>query len=211
MRSRAGASHAVVGAVAVAVLGTLALAEAQERTADVRTRSGQTWRLTDPSLHVLFTVIPKAEGEQGVPTPPAGGPQAAPGGGAMGASVGSGPQPQLFGSVQSLKKALATGPEPLRAQRASEGITVVKDDVEILVPFASIAALAISRVEVANSTLPPYVAPTHVRYTAAVALVDGSVLEGTYVNLGTTVLRGISPQGRIEVPLEDIESVRFAP
>jgi hypothetical protein len=201
----------VASAVVVAVLAMLVFAEAQERTADVRTRSGQTWRLTDPSLHVLFTVIPKPDGEGGVPPPPAGGPPAAPGGAGMGASVGSGPQPQLTGSVQGLKKALATGPEPLRAQRPSEVITVVKDEVEILVPFASIAVLAISRVEVANSTLPPYVAPTHVRYSAAVALVDGSVLEGTYVNLGTTVLRGISPQGRVEVPLEDIESVRFAP
>jgi hypothetical protein len=209
MSRRAGASGAVASAVVVAVLATFVFA--QERTADVRTRSGQTWRLTDPSLHVLFTVMPKPEGEPGLGTPPAGGPPAALGGAGMGASVGGGPQPQLIGSPSSLKKALATGPEPLRAQRASEVITVVKDDVEILVPFASIAALAISRVEVANSTLPPYVAPTHVRYTAAVALVDGSVLEGTYVNLGTTVLRGISPQGRVELSLEDIESLRFAP
>ena len=210
MRSWAGASRAVASAVFAVALGAVVCAEAQERTADVRTRSGQTWRLTDPSLHVFFTVIPRPDGEQGLGTPPGGGPPG-PGGAGMGAPVGGGPQPQLIGSAQSLRKALVAGPEPLRAQRASEVITIVKDEVQILVPFARIAALAISRVEVSSSTLPPYVAPTHVRYGAVAALIDGSVVEGTYVNLGTTVLRGTSPQGRVEVPLEDVESVRFAP
>lgn len=214
MTARVGATRGAAIVAAVWMLGTCGVAEAQQRTADVRTRNGQVWQLVDPTLHVLFTVIPKpAEGEQGLPTPPGAGPQATPGsaGGSMISPAGGGPQPQVSGSVQSLKKALASGPEPLRAQRTSDVLTIVKNETEILVPLASIAVLAISRIDVPNSTLPPYVAAAHARYSAAIALTDGSVLEGDYMNPGTMMLRGTAPAGRVEIPLEEVESLRFVP
>jgi peptidoglycan-associated lipoprotein len=53
------------------------------------------------------------------------------------------------------------------------------------------------------------VAGTHFRYFATAELVDGSRVEGDYVSLGTTVLRGMTPQGRVDIPWQDIENVSF--
>ncbi|MFQ5520232.1 MAG: peptidoglycan-associated lipoprotein Pal, partial [Candidatus Methylomirabilia bacterium] len=65
------------------------------------------------------------------------------------------------------------------------------------------------RQPVEKSPLPPYVAATHFRHSATVVLVDGSSVEGDYVNLGTTVLRGMTPEGRVDIPWREIENVRF--
>ena len=40
-------------------------------------------------------------------------------------------------------------------------------------------------------------------------LEDGSRVEGDYVNLGTTFLRGRAGQGRVDIPWDQIEIVRF--
>ena len=53
-------------------------------------------------------------------------------------------------------------------------------------------------------------APTHIRYAASVVLTDGSRVDGDYVNLGTVVLRGQTPEGRVDIPWQDIEVVRFS-
>jgi hypothetical protein len=39
--------------------------------------------------------------------------------------------------------------------------------------------------------------------------VDGSTVEGDYVNLGTAILRGVTPEGRVDVPWLDIQTIRF--
>ena len=40
-------------------------------------------------------------------------------------------------------------------------------------------------------------------------LTDGSRVEADYVNLGTTVVRGMTPQGRVDIPWGDVETIRF--
>jgi len=48
------------------------------------------------------------------------------------------------------------------------------------------------------------------RFDAATAVLsDGSKIEGDYVNLGTALLRGATPQGTIDIPWDEIESIRF--
>jgi hypothetical protein len=38
---------------------------------------------------------------------------------------------------------------------------------------------------------------------------DGSQVQADYVNLGTSILRGTSAQGTVDVPWGEIETVRF--
>ena len=38
---------------------------------------------------------------------------------------------------------------------------------------------------------------------------DGSRIESEYVNLGALRLRGTTPQGRVDLPWQELESVRF--
>jgi hypothetical protein len=63
---------------------------------------------------------------------------------------------------------------------------------------------------ITNSPLPPYVAGDDFRYAAVIVLLDGSTLEAESVNLGTTILRGLSPQGRVDIPWREVEQVRLA-
>jgi hypothetical protein len=72
-----------------------------------------------------------------------------------------------------------------------------------------IATIAFKRQPVRNSTLPPYVAPEHIYSAATVTFTDGSTLDGDNVNPGTLLLRGTTPEGRVEIPWQEIESVRF--
>jgi len=39
--------------------------------------------------------------------------------------------------------------------------------------------------------------------------VDGERVEADYVNLGTAMLRGTTPNGRVEIPWEEVEHVIF--
>jgi peptidoglycan-associated lipoprotein len=79
------------------------------------------------------------------------------------------------------------------------------------IPLASIRSLQLFRKHPENDALPPYVAATNFRYSAAAVLEDGSRIEGDYINLGTAVLRGTAPQGRVDIPWQEIENVRFQP
>jgi hypothetical protein len=53
------------------------------------------------------------------------------------------------------------------------------------------------------------VAATHIRYAADIAMADGTRIDADYVNLGTAILRGTTPDGRIDIPWQDIEVLRF--
>jgi hypothetical protein len=180
-----------------ALLGTLFVTTpvvAQDPVAEVRTWSGQTLRLTQASLEVFYTILVKSPEAQeasdtGQPSTP-------------------GAQPLLFGSAKALSGALDKKPEPLSGQRQATAVTIKKAGVETKVPLASLNSLTFSRVAVA-STLPPYLAPTHFRYAATAILTDGSRVEGDYVNLGTTVLRGMTAQGRVDIPWQEIEMLRL--
>jgi len=74
---------------------------------------------------------------------------------------------------------------------------------------AGIATLAFARQPVQDSSLPPYIANTHVRSSATVLLTDGTRVEADYVNLGGMLLRGTMPGGRIDIPWQDIQTVEF--
>ncbi|PYN40948.1 MAG: hypothetical protein DMD95_20480 [Candidatus Rokuibacteriota bacterium] len=178
----------VIGLAGVAI--AVAPVAAQEPVAEVRTWSGETLRLSQPSLEVFYTIPVKGED-----TPPAD-------------AAASTPPPMLFGSASSLAGALEKKPEPLSGQRQAESVTFQKGAVERRIPLLSVASLAFTRRPVV-SALPAYLAATHFRYAATAVLLDGTTAEADYVNLGTTVLRGTASDGRIEIPWHEIETLRF--
>jgi hypothetical protein len=184
----------VVAAIAALAVG-LGEANAQGVTAEVRTWAGQTYRISEPSLEVLYTILIKKEGAvQGSETAPA-------------PTTGN-RAPQLFGTASQISTLLDKQPDPLQGNRQSESITLRLDGGEVRVPLADLTSLTFTRQPV-RSALPPYVAAEHFRYSSIAVLKDGSRLEGDYVNLGTTSLRGRTPQGKIDIPWEQIESIRF--
>jgi hypothetical protein len=187
--------NALVVAVALTVLvAGDAPAGSQTLNAEVRTWTGQVYQLADPSLEVLYTIMvpEKEEGPAASETAPSTGAKT----------------PMLFGSAGAISQFLDKQPEPLLGHRQSETITLRKDGAEIRLPLASIGALYFTR-QPARSTLPAYVAPEHYRYSATAVLDDGSRIEGDYVSLGTTFLRGRTAHGRVDIPWQHIEVVRF--
>lgn len=185
---------ALVMAVSLAVCAAgAAPAGGQTLNAEVRTWAGQVYQLADPSLEVLYTImVKKADGAEPSETAPTSGPKT----------------PVLFGSASAIGQFLDKQPDPLQGNRQSETITLRKDGAEVRLPLASIGALSFAR-HPARSTLPPYVAPEHYRYSATAVLNDGSRIEADYVSLGTTFLRGRTAHGRVDIPWEHIEVVRF--
>jgi hypothetical protein len=166
----------------------------QEPVAEVRTWNGQILRLTHPSLEVFYTILVKApDGQESSDT---------------GQPATPGNTPLLFGSAKALAGAIDKKPEPLSGQRQASSVTLAKAGVETKIPLANLGTLAFVRAPLA-STLPPYLAPTHFRYAATAVLTDGSRVEGDYINLGTTVLRGTTPQGRVDIPWHEIETLRL--
>jgi hypothetical protein len=98
-----------------------------------------------------------------------------------------------------------------QGRRQRDTIPVYRGSVETQVPLATLATLTFTRQPARDGIhLPPYVAPGgRYQYGATAVLVDGSRIEGDYVNLGTTLLRGTTPQGRVDIPWEDIAVIRF--
>jgi hypothetical protein len=170
-----------------------------QATADVRTWSGASWRITDPILHVFYTVFEKDKEETGgvptasaLPPPPVGAPL------------------EIRGSLKALSTFLKEPPQSLSAERASDVVTVWRDGVETRLPLDAIQSLQFFRQALVGSSLPPYVAPLHVRESVVVIMANGSRVEADYVNLGTAVLRGTAGQGKVDIPWGEIESVRFS-
>jgi hypothetical protein len=200
----------LIGPLGLALLVASAIpAAAQDVTAEVRTWSGQSLRLSQPSLEVFYTIVPKQEGPGGPEVPGAAG--GAPGSMGSGVSSGSLIGTEVRGSVQNLSRLFGGGgAEPLQGNRQAETVSIRQAGVERRIPLETIRDLAFKREQVSNSTLPPYVAPTHFRYTASILLTDGTHVDGDYVNLGTAILRGLTPEGRVDIPWQDIEVVRFS-
>jgi hypothetical protein len=183
----------IAAAALAAVVTAAAPARAQAPSAEVRTWTGQVYQLTESSLEVLYTIM--LPGKDEGPAPAARGPA-------------TGGRPMLFGSANSISQFLDKQPEPLQGHRQGEAITLRKEGAEIRLPLAGIVALFFVR-HPARSTLPSYVAAGHYRYSATALLDDGSRIEADYVSLGTTFLRGRTAQGRMDIPWEQIEVVRF--
>src|SRR5262249_12433634 len=194
--------HGVMFATALLMMAAISPATAQETTAEVRTWSGQSVTLAGPWVEGFYTGMPKSWTGEEASAPPVGG-LAPP-------TMAGGPQPEIRGSVQSLRSAFQEGPRALRAQRETSVLTFSRAGVELKVPVDRLATLTIARQTVANSSLPPYVSATHQRYAATAILIDGSRIEADYVNFGTAVLRGTTINGRVDVPFYEIESIRFS-
>jgi hypothetical protein len=201
--------HALIGMLALLALATPAAdAAAQDVTAEVRTWAGQSWHLSNPSLEVFYTIVAKPQEQQG--------------GQGQGQGVGS---VTSFGSLnlgalgrQYTDPSLMTlnrlfgqsAPDTIQGHRQGQEITVYRSGTATQIPFSNIATLTFTRRPIRDSSLPPYVAPTHARYGANVVLVDGTRVDADYVNLGTAILRGSTPDGRMDIPWQDIEVIRLA-
>jgi hypothetical protein len=195
------ASLVRIGALLFACLALwVTPAAAQDVSADVRTWSGESWRLAQPSLEIFYTIPAPAQNgggnSYGAPSPP-------------GAAPGSQSQLSLSGSLLALENFFDSGPDPRQGHRQAEYITIRRGAAERQLPLSSIASLTFTRQPVSNSTLPPYYVRRHFRYAATAVLTDGSRVEGDYINLGTLILRGQTANGRLDISWEDIESVRF--
>jgi|SRR5262245_58179527 len=195
-------TRTVMLTTALLAMAAVSPVAAQETTAEVRTWGGRSLVLTGPWVEVFYTVTPRPwAGEEmapagGVPAPP------------MGTSGGT--QPEIRGSFQALRKTFQQdGPQKPSGQRETSVLTLSRDGVDVKVPVDRLATLTIVRQPSAGSSLPPYISPTHQRYGATAILTDGSRVEADYLNFGTAVLRGMTPQGRVDVPFEQIESIRF--
>ena len=194
--------------VAVISLGG-APAGAQDVVAHVKTWTGQVWRLSQPSLEVFYTIVPPPKDDGGgapAPTGPATGAA-----GAYGSSVvgGASRGAMLFGTLKDLDALAAPGPQTLQGRASVESLTIARAGVETRVLLENVDSVVFFRQPVAGSTLPAYVAASHFRHAATVILRDGSRLDGDYVNLGTTVVRGLTPQGRVDIPWVDVETISF--
>ena len=170
-------------------------AVAEEVTAEVRTWAGESWRLSQASLEVSFTIV---EGPEGVTPPPTAQPAAPPS-----------PEMKATGTIIGLSAPSREELQPKRGQREARGVRVSRRGIETEIPLTSIRSLQFFRQPVENSPLPPYAAGTHFRYSVIVVLTDGSRVEGDYVNLGTAVVRGTTADRRVDIPWQEIESIRF--
>ena len=189
------ASLVRVGAALVACLAFWATpSPAQDMSADVRTWSGQSWRLAQPSLEVFYTIpVPSKGATDSVAAP----------------SPGGSTSLSMSGPLQALESFFDSGPGPRQGHRQADYITIRRGTVETRLALATITSLTFTRQPVSGSTLPPYLVSRHARYAATVVMTDGSRVEGDYINLGTMVLRGQTAEGRVDISWEDIESVRF--
>ena len=203
----------IIAILALAGLAGLALpAQAQDVTADVKTWSGQSWRLSQPSLEVFYTIVSKSQEE------PAGRGGSSGGSSAMdrvttfnslslgGLGGGLAADPSLVTVERYFGK---KAPDTVQGHRQGEDIMAYRGGVATKIPLGNISSITFKRQPVRDSSLPPYVAGTHARYAADIALVDGTRIDADYVNLGTALLRGTTPDGRIDIPWQDIEVLRF--
>jgi hypothetical protein len=103
-----------------------------------------------------------------------------------------------------------SAPDTIQGHRQGQDITAYRGGVATQIPLISIASITFKRQPVRDTSLPPYVAATHVRYAADIALTDGGRVDADYVNLGTAILRGNTMDGRVDIPWQDIEVLGFA-
>lgn len=198
--------HLLIAVLALIAVGTLALpAQAQDITADVKTWSGQSWRLSEPSLELFYSIVSKPQeaerervSEVGAPT------------NFTSLTLGRLSRESIDPSVATLNRLFGrNAPDTIQGHRQGQDITAYRRGVATQIPVASISSISFKRQPVQDSSLPPYVAAIHIRYAADIALVDGGRIEADYINLGTTILRGTTPDGRVDIPWQDIELLRF--
>jgi len=180
------------------------VAGGQEAAVDVRTWAGQAFQLSSASLDTFYTVVAtQPQGEVAAPgiSGKAGTSQA----GSV-TTIIAGPQ---LGGVRSAEGYVAPpGSDSKQGRRQQTFITVNnRGGVDVRVPLTSVTAITFARAPL-KSQLPPYAGERY-RYSATLDLTDGSQVAGDYVNLGTAVLRGTTPQGTVDIPWQDIQTLRF--
>jgi hypothetical protein len=190
----------------VALAGWASSAAGQDVTAEVETWSGQSWRIAHPSLEVFYTIVSKTQ-------------EASQAGGTAGVGQLGGMTQLGLGLLarQTADPSLITlerlfgsqAPDTIQGHRQASEITLYRDGVAMQIPVASIATLTFTRQPVQDSSLPPYLADTHFRSGATAVLVDGTRVEADYVNLGTLIVRGMTPAGRVDIPWQNIQTVEF--
>jgi hypothetical protein len=191
--------------LAVALAGSASSAAAQDVTAAVRTWRGQLWQIAQPSLEVFYTIVSKSQESAG-----GGGTGVGQLGGMTGLGLGILGRQAVDPSLITLNRLFGSqAPDTIQGHRQAEEITVYRGGVATQIAIASIATLVFARQPVQDSSLPPYLADTHVRSTASILLTDGTRVEADYVNLGGMLLRGTIPGGHIDIPWQDIQTVEF--
>jgi len=191
--------------LAAILAGTAGTAAAQDVTATVRTWSGQSWQLAQPSLEVFFTIVSRSQAQE-----TGGGTGVGQLGGMTNLGLGILGRQAVDPSLFTLNRLFGSAaPDTIQGHRQAQEITVYRGGAATQIALASIATLAFARQAVKDSSLPPYFADTHVRSAATVLLTDGTRVEADYVNLGGTLLRGAIPGGRIDIPWQDIQTVEF--
>jgi hypothetical protein len=197
-----------------ALIGVASLslpAAAQDVTAEVKTWTGQSWRLSQPTLEIFYTIVSKPQ-EQGAP--------AGAGAGSSGGidkvtsftslTLGGLSRESVDPSLMTLNRFFGkSAPETIQGHRQAQEITTYRGGVATQIPLGSISSITFKREPVRDGSLPPYVAATHIRYAADITLADGGRIAADYVNLGATILRGASVDGRIDIPWQDIEVLTF--
>lgn len=184
-----------VCAVLVAVAAGTGGAAGQEPRATVQTYRGASYTVGDLSLEVFYTIgepREKAEGERFQSTLSVVAPMGAPG-----EARGQAPAATEAERAEKL----------LRGHARATAITVSRDGVETQIAWDRIRAMLFSRQSVAVPLLPPYI--PHYRYAVSVTLVDGQRVEADYVSLGTSILQGTTPEGRVQIPWEEVQHVIF--
>jgi hypothetical protein len=199
--------RATIAILTLIWIATLPLpAPAQDVTADVRTWTGQSWRLSQPSLEVFYTIVSKPQegaGEQGSGTDKVTT-------SFTNLTLGSLGRESVDPSLMTLNRFFGkSAPETIQGHRQAQEIAAYREGVATQVLLGNIASITFKRQPVRDSSLPPYVAATHVRYGADIVLADGGRIAADYVNLGATILRGVSVDGRIDIPWQDIEVLSF--
>ncbi len=202
---------------AMAVAATSCPAAAETRSVDVRTHSGLTLRINEALLTAAYTILPRplynqtggqlgaTPGQEAPPPPRPPAPN-----GAAGAAFGILFTSAAIGGSRNGNGQLRPDdmPDPMLAERVIDALTIARGDVEVRIPVEQLATLTIVRIPIA-SPLPSYVAGSHVRHAASAVLRDGSRIDGDYLSTGTIVLRGTTAAGRVQIPLEDVESLEF--
>ena len=209
----------VLCALAFLALG-FSSAAAQQVTAEVRTFSGQTVTVSDPTFEIFYTILPAVTAGLGGGGAYAPGTPIAPvptGPGVSGelaqppVTIGVGSVGFQSGTAMSAASGtlLPAGPASKQGRRQQETLTLSSGGSEIHLPVSNLMSLAFTRSLVSASPLPPYVATTHFRHAVIAVLADGSQIQGDYVNMGTAIIRGTTSQGTIDIPWDDLELVRF--
>ena len=190
-------------AAVVAVFFLVGSAPAQESSATIRTYQGASYKVADLTLEVFYN-IGEPKSMEGSAAQTGSQPfttmiNVSPGGGG---GTGGAEQAAAGGGAGEEKRVLSGH------SRASD-ITVSNRGVTTQIAWDQIRALRFARKPVADAglQLPPYI--PYFKYSASVSLVSGEQMEGDYVNLGGTIVRGTASTGRVDIPWEAVEYILF--